>query len=87
MFTAYLMLENMMIFSLLWFVIGVIYAIERLVTIWDQDRQAKLFALMMVPELIYSLFLQLAYLGALLQLLQGSTGTWNHLDTDQSRGT
>lgn len=84
-FTTYLMLENLMIFSLLWFVIGVIFATERVVTIWDQDFQAKFFALMMLPELMYSLFLQLAYLGALLQLLQGSTGTWNHLNTDQSK--
>lgn len=38
----------------MWFVIGVIFATERVVTIWDQDFQAKFFALMMLPELMYT---------------------------------
>jgi biofilm PGA synthesis N-glycosyltransferase PgaC len=79
-FTIYLMAQDMIIFSFFWFLIGVIFAVERVITIWNQDRQAKLFALMIFPELIYSLFLQIAYIGALFQLLSGSAGTWNHLD-------
>ncbi|WP_286102888.1 glycosyltransferase family 2 protein [Pediococcus pentosaceus] len=70
-FTGYLMVQDLIIFSFFWFLIGVIFAVERVITIWNQDRQAKIFALMIFPELIYSLFLQIAYLGALVQLLSG----------------
>lgn len=78
-FTIYLMLHDMMIFSLLWFVIGLIFTAERIVTVWNQDHQAKVFAGLIFPELIYSLFLQVAYIGALIQLVGGSNGTWNHV--------
>lgn len=78
-FTTYLMLHDMLIFNFLWLFVGIIFALERVVTVWNQDRESKLFAAMLFPELIYSFFLQVAYIGAWLQLVFGSIGTWHHV--------
>ncbi|AEV94479.1 glycosyltransferase family 2 protein [Pediococcus claussenii] len=78
-FSAFLMIENKFIFNWFWILIGILFVFERVITVANQDKETKLFAALLFPELIYSAFLQLAFIGALIQYLTGSKGTWDHV--------
>lgn len=62
-----------------WLAIGAIFAVERVATVWDQPWPRRLFAAVVVPELIYALVLQTAFVAAVWQKAAGSAGTWAHL--------
>ncbi|MCT0006533.1 glycosyltransferase family 2 protein, partial [Weissella confusa] len=63
-----------------WAVIGIIFIIERVVSVWHVGWKARIFAFLIIPELLYALILQISYLGALVQFTTGSNGTWNHVN-------
>ncbi|WP_218221650.1 glycosyltransferase [Nesterenkonia sp. Act20] len=63
----------------LWLAVGAIFAIERVVTVWDEPWRYRIFAALVIPELIYALILQSAYLGAVWQKLTSSQGAWTHV--------
>lgn len=63
----------------LWLLVGVIFAFERVITVWDEPWRYRLFAALVFPELVYALILQSAYLGAVWQKLNASRGIWTHL--------
>nr|WP_274617525.1 glycosyltransferase family 2 protein [Nesterenkonia sp. AY15] len=67
-----------------WLLIGAVFALERVITVWDQPWRRRLFAAMVIPELIYALILQSAYIGAVWQKLNSSSGDWAHLGTPHS---
>lgn len=71
------------IFALSWFwtLIGVIFAVERVVTVWEAGPRARLTAALIVPEMVYDLFLQLIFLRAIAQRLSRSTPEWKHHTT------
>lgn len=79
LFSIYLAFTGDMIFDLFWAMIGIIFMAERITTVWTKGWHARLFAALMIPELIYSFILQISYLDALRQLLMGSKGSWNHV--------
>ena len=68
-----------------WLGIGFIFATERVITVWDEPLRYKLLAASVFPELLYALVLQSAYLGAVLQKVTKSTGTWTHLSNTRTR--
>ena len=65
--------------SVFWLAVGSIFAVERVVTIWDHSLRYKVFAALVIPELIYAIILQTAWVGAVYQKVTGSAGTWNHV--------
>lgn len=78
-FSLFLIFSNSIEFNVFWIFIGLIFATERIITVWSNGWKARLFAACVFPELLYSFFLQVAFLGAWIQLLSGSRGTWNHI--------
>lgn len=62
-----------------WMAIGLIFAIERVVTIWKAGWKARLTAALVIPELIFALILQTAFIAAVHQHLMRQTGSWHHL--------
>ena len=68
-----------MVLSPLWLCIGLVFVVERVVTVWDRPWKDRLFALVMVPELAYALIVQAAHVAALAQFITGSQGTWDHI--------
>ncbi|GAA1812669.1 glycosyltransferase family 2 protein [Nesterenkonia flava] len=63
----------------LWLAIGAVFVTERVLSIWDQPIRYRLFAALVIPELVYALVLQAAYIAAVWQKTTGSTGVWAHL--------
>jgi cellulose synthase/poly-beta-1,6-N-acetylglucosamine synthase-like glycosyltransferase len=62
-----------------WFVIGLIFVVERLVTVWAAGWRARLIALPLVIELAYAVFLQAVYVVSLLEIASGRSAGWNYV--------
>lgn len=66
--------------SLFWSLIGMIFVVERVVTIPGESWKHKLFAAMIIPELVYALVLQWSFIKANIQFVTRSAGTWTHVE-------
>ena len=65
--------------SPLWAAVGLVFLVERLVTVWGAGRRARLLAAFVVPELIYDLALQRAFVHAVALAVTRRQTTWNHV--------
>jgi cellulose synthase/poly-beta-1,6-N-acetylglucosamine synthase-like glycosyltransferase len=65
-----------------WFVLGIVFAIERVVTVWEGGWRARLLAAPLVIELAYDWFLQMVYVKSLLDIVLGRQRQWNHVRYD-----
>lgn len=66
--------------SLVWSLIGLVFVVERVVTIPDEPLKHKLFAALIIPEMVYALVLQVAFVRALAQFVTRSAGEWSHVE-------
>lgn len=76
---TYLLVENQMKMNLFWLFILLLFVFERVYTVWSLGWKARVIALFLLPELIYTYILQISYVAAILQFLSRSKGTWNHI--------
>jgi cellulose synthase/poly-beta-1,6-N-acetylglucosamine synthase-like glycosyltransferase len=60
-----------------WFVIGLVFAVERTATVWNAGWRARLIAMPIVIELGYSIFLQAVFLKSMLDIAFGHAKHWN----------
>lgn len=65
-----------------WLAVGAIFAVERVVTVWDRPLADRVFAGLVLPELAFALVLQAAHLAAIHQYLTRSTGSWGHVQKE-----
>ncbi|WP_295694685.1 glycosyltransferase family 2 protein [Lapillicoccus sp.] len=75
---AYTIVVGVFALSWFWSFIGVIFAVERVVTVWEAGPRARFTAALIVPEMVYDVFLQMIFLRALGQRLSRSTPEWKH---------
>jgi cellulose synthase/poly-beta-1,6-N-acetylglucosamine synthase-like glycosyltransferase len=62
-----------------WFAIGLIFVVERLVTVWAVGRRGRWIALPLFIEIGYDLVLQAVYVKSLLDIATGRTAGWNYV--------
>ena len=67
-----------------WLSLSLIFAAERVATVWDEPIRRRVFAAVIVPELIYALFLQAAYLAALGQWVTKREGIWRRSECTEA---
>jgi len=72
--------------STFWIVIGLVFVLERLATVWRAGWRARGLALPMVPELAYALFLQVCFLASLIQVSSGTKADWNYVPRPAVQG-
>jgi glycosyltransferase involved in cell wall biosynthesis len=65
--------------SLFWTVIGVIFVVERVVTVWAVGPRGRWLAAPIVIELAYVLVLQAIFVTSLLQIATGRRAGWNYV--------
>jgi cellulose synthase/poly-beta-1,6-N-acetylglucosamine synthase-like glycosyltransferase len=68
-----------------WLGIGVLFAIERVVTAWRGGWRARLVAVLVFPELVYDCFLDLAFLKGVFEIAFARSATWKHVDHGAAR--
>ena len=61
------------------FFIGVIFSVERVVTVWAAGWRARLLALPLVPELAYACVLQAVFVVSLFEIASGTAAGWNYV--------
>ncbi len=83
---AYFALMFLMIFAMdswvwfpFWLGVGALFAVERMVTAWHGGWRARILAVLIIPELVYDSFLNLAYLKGVVEISSGQRPTWKHV--------
>jgi cellulose synthase/poly-beta-1,6-N-acetylglucosamine synthase-like glycosyltransferase len=71
-----------------WIGLGVVFVVERLVTVWRGGWKARLVAITIFPELFFDAFLQLAFVKGVLDISLGRTAGWTHVqhNADEADG-
>ena len=63
-----------------WMGIGALFAVERVVTVWHGGWKARLVAVLVLPELVYDAFLDLAFLKGVGDIAFGRSADWKHVE-------
>jgi cellulose synthase/poly-beta-1,6-N-acetylglucosamine synthase-like glycosyltransferase len=62
-----------------WMGLGLLFTVERVVTVWKGGWRARLLAVLMVPELLFDAFLDLVYVKGVLDISLGREAGWKHV--------
>lgn len=62
-----------------WLGIGLIFAVERVITVWRGGWPARLLAVTLFPELFYAMFLNVVYLKGIWEISTATQATWKHV--------
>lgn len=68
-----------------WLGTGLIFTVERIITVWHGGWRARILAATLFPELFYALFLDLVYLKGIVDMSLGRTATWKHIEQTPTR--
>lgn len=63
-----------------WLGLGSVFAIERVVTAWNGGWRARILAALVLPELVYDAFLDLAFLKGVSNIAFGNSAAWKHVE-------
>ena len=63
-----------------WLGIGVIFVLERIVTVWRGGWRARLLAATLFPELVYDMYLSAVFVKGLLDITLGRVARWGHVN-------
>lgn len=63
-----------------WMLLGALFAVERVVTVWHGGWRARILAALVIPELVYDAFLDLAFLKGVGDIAFARSADWKHVD-------
>lgn len=67
-----------------WIGIGLVFTVERVVTVWRGGWKARLLGLSLFPELFYAMFLNVVYVKGIWDLSLARQATWKHVVQTES---
>jgi cellulose synthase/poly-beta-1,6-N-acetylglucosamine synthase-like glycosyltransferase len=89
--SSYLVLILLMVISLdswvwfpFWLGLGIVFSIERVVSVWKGGWRARILSATLFPELFYAMFLNLVYVKGVLDISVGSQARWKHVVANPS---
>lgn len=62
-----------------WIGVGLVFVVERVVTVWRGGWRARLLGLSLFPELFYAMFLNVVYVKGVWDLSLARQATWKHV--------
>ena len=77
--TVSLLAADSIRWSPFWIAIGMIFVVERLVTVWRAGWRGRVLAAPMFPELAYAVYLQACFVTSIGQILRGRKADWNYV--------
>ena len=77
--TVTLLAADSVRWSPFWVTIGIIFVVERVVTVWAGGWRARLLAAPIVLELAYAMFLQICFVTSIVQIAMGRKAGWNYV--------
>lgn len=63
-----------------WLGVGSLFIVDRVVSAWRGGWKARLLALLMLPELLYDMFLDVCYIKGIFDITFARAATWGHVD-------
>ncbi|MBW4094554.1 MAG: glycosyltransferase [Acidobacteria bacterium] len=67
-----------------WLGLGIIFSVERVVTVWRGGWRARILAMTLFPELLFDMFLNLVYVKGVVDISLGRKADWKHITADGS---
>ena len=67
-----------------WLGLGAVFALERVITVWRGGWRARLLALLLFPELLFDMFLNVVYIQGIIDISTGRQARWKHLPRAQA---
>ncbi|WP_203137975.1 glycosyltransferase family 2 protein [Microbacterium sp. JZ31] len=84
--SAYFLLLALMVVAMdewvwfpFWAGLGAIFAVERIVTVWRAGWRGRLLAALVLPELVFDLFLDIVFVKGIIDMVFRREATWSHL--------
>ncbi len=62
-----------------WVGLGLLFMVERVVTVWRGGWHARLLAISLLPELLFDMFLNLVYVKGIIDISLGKQADWKHI--------
>lgn len=70
-----------------WIGLGLVFTLERVLTVWHGGVSARLLALLLLPELVFALILNLVYAKGVLDITLGRQAAWKHVVQSATTGS
>jgi biofilm PGA synthesis N-glycosyltransferase PgaC len=70
-----------------WVIVGTVFVIERVTTVWRGGWAARGLAIVILPELLYDVFLQVVFGKCLLDIALARRARWGHVQHQATAGT
>jgi cellulose synthase/poly-beta-1,6-N-acetylglucosamine synthase-like glycosyltransferase len=61
-----------------WAGLGALFTLERVISVWKGGWRARLVAMLLFPELLYAMFLNVVYVKGVLDIWTGRRASWDH---------
>lgn len=62
-----------------WLGLGLVFVIERVVSVWKGGWRARLLAAALVPETVFDMYLNIVYVKGVIDITVGRKATWHHV--------
>lgn len=62
-----------------WLWVGAVFVLEQVVTVWRAGWRARILAVLLFPELLYSMFIQLVFVKGLVDITLRRRAGWGHV--------
>ena len=63
-----------------WIVVGSLFVVDRVVSVWSGGWRARILAALLVPELLYDMYLDVVYLKGIFDITFARDASWGHVD-------
>ena len=63
-----------------WLCVGSLFVVDRVVSVWSGGVRARLLAALLVPELLYDMYLDVVYLKGIFDITFARNASWGHVD-------
>ena len=60
--------------------LGVVFVVERVVSVWKGGWRARLLAAALIPETVFDMYLNIVYVKGVIDITRGRTAAWHHVN-------
>ena len=62
-----------------WLGVGSVFIVDRVVSAWNGGWKARLLAMLLIPELLYDMYLDVVYIKGIFDITFARNATWGHV--------
>src|SRR4029078_2648944 len=63
-----------------WLGVGSLFVVDRVVSAWSGGWRARLLAVLLIPELLYDMYLDVVYLKGIFDITFARNASWGHVE-------